>query len=432
MKLPQIPKLNNPPGRWHLPVNLAALTTTLYHTYRAPIKTDYKLSEAPDPASSGFLRAIEAATNTPHTTGNRLQLLINGDQIFPSMLEAIEAAQHTINFLTYVYWRGPIAQRFADSLSKKARDGVECNLLLDAIGAEKIDHKMIVQMKEAGVRVIRFRPLSWTNLSRLDNRTHRKVLVVDGKVGFTGGVGIAQEWTGHAQDPKHWRETHIRVEGPAVRGLQGAFIENWLEATGQFLVGETYLPELQPFASGVPAQVTRSGAGKGDSNMEMLFLLALAAARRRIWLTTAYFSPRPLFLEILIAAAQKGVDVRILLPGPYSNQLVAREAGRTTYSLLLGAGVQIYEYQPTMMHAKTLTIDGIWSSVGSTNFDNRSFALNDEVNLSVQDVALATELDNQFEMDLARSKVIKAVEWKQRSAIERVAELAGSTAWREL
>lgn len=419
------------PGRWRLPVNLATPLTALEHIYRTASQK-YQLYGGLDPASDGFGRAIEALTDAPYTTGNRIELLINGDQIFPAMLEAIRSATSTINFLTYVYWRGPIAQLFGEALIEKAQAGVECNLLLDAIGTEKIDRRLVARMRKAGVKVVFFRPVNWLNLTRLDNRTHRKVLVVDGRVGFTGGVGIAEEWTGHAQDPHHWRETHIKLEGPAVRGLQGAFIENWAEATGRVQVGDCYLPPLDPFKGGVSAQVTRSSAGKGASELAALFFVALAAARKNIWLTSAYFVPRLAYLQELESASRRGIDVKILLPGPYSNQLVVRETGRNYYARLLKAGVQLYEYQPTMLHAKTLTIDGVWSSVGSANFDNRSFALNDEVNVSVQDPGLAQALDRQFELDLKESKLITLENWNERPRGEKLAERVSNLVWREL
>ncbi len=421
----------NIPGKWRLPLNLAALFTGVHHNYRN-VKQKYTLVGKLDPSSEEFTRAIEAVTGAPHAVGNHLHPLIDGDQIFPAMLEAIGAAKSTVNFLTYVYWSGEIAHTFADVLSKQARAGIECNLLLDAVGAGKIDKKLIKQMNEAGVHIVRFRPVTWNNLSRLDNRTHRKVLVVDGKVGFTGGVGIAEEWTGHAQDPKHWRDTHVKVEGPAVRGLQGAFCANWLEATGQVLASEKYLPHLEAFPDGVRAQVTRSEAGKGDTNIETLFFLALAAASERIWLTTAYFAPRQAFIEALGAAVERGVDVRIIVPGPYADKFIVRANGRKTYKKLLKYGVKLYEYQPTMIHAKTITIDRAWSTIGSANFDNRSFALNDEANISVQDPKLAAALDAQFEQDQKLSKPITLENWKHRSTPEKAAEFVSSLVKREV
>ena len=294
-----------------------------------------------------------------------------------------------MNLVTFVYWKGPIAPQIAAAIGEKAREGVQCNVLLDAIGAAPIDLSLIEQMEQAGVKVAWFRPPRWHNLRKLNNRTHRKILVIDGKVGFTGGVGIAEEWMGNAQDPLHWRDTHVRVEGPAVRGLQGAFCENWLEATGEVLAGEAYLPPLVELPEGVCAQVTRSSAGKGDTNVETLFFLAIAAARKRLWLTTAYFVPRPALVEVLTNGRQTWGGRAGISTRPHMNHKIARVAGRSNYSKLMKNGVRVYEYQPTMLHAKTLVVDGTWATIGSTNFDNRSFALNDEVNISIYDLPLA-------------------------------------------
>lgn len=403
--------------------------------YRHP-RPGYSLVGNPDPASPNFLQAIEAITGAPYSQNNRIELLINGDQIFPAMLQAIREAKKTVNLVTFVYWKGTIAPQVADAICERARAGVRCNILLDAIGAAKIDRELIEKMRECGARVVWFRPPRWYNLSKLDNRTHRKLLVVDGVIGFTGGVGIAEEWTGNAEDPLHWRDTHVRVVGPAVRGLQGAFCENWLEATGEVLAGKDYLPGDEDWpkfeGAGVKAQVTRSSAGKGDTSVETLFFLALAAARSRIWLTTAYFVPSSGFVQTLISTAKRGVDVRIVVPGPHTNKEVVRQAGRANYEVLLKAGIKIYEYQPTMLHAKTMVVDGIWATIGSTNFDNRSFKLNDETNISVQDRDLAQRLEDQFELDIAVSKEYTTRRWERRSIWPRLKEGFSSIFRREL
>ena len=239
------------------------------------------------------------------------------------------------------------------------------------------------QMREAGVNLAIFRPPKPYAIRRLNNRTHRKLCIVDGRVGLIGGVGIADEWSGNAQDPDHWRDTHVRVRGPVVRGLQGAFAENWLEATGDVLVGPRYLPELEPLEGGCTMQLVRSSAGVGDTNIEALYFLAIACARERLHLTAAYFAPRPAFIEALCDAAERGVDVRLLVPGEHIDKAFVRKAGRGTYDQLLSCGVRIWEFCPTMLHAKTLTIDGGWTSIGSVNFDNRSFQLQDEATLCV-------------------------------------------------
>jgi cardiolipin synthase len=276
------------------------------------------------------------------------------------------------------------------------------------------------------VEVRWFRPLSWYDINRLNNRTHRKVLVVDGEIAFTGGVGIAEEWTGHAQDRHHWRDTHIRVEGPAARGLQGAFVDNWFEATSEVLVGDHYLT-AQPDRgeaeeAGHTAQVIRSTASNYDTNIETLFMLVIATARQHFWLTTAYFVPTAAFIQALRDAAKRGVDVKVLTPGPRTNKKLVRRAGRANYAPLLEAGVHIYEFEPTMLHCKTLVVDGVWGTVGSTNFDNRSFALNDEINICFREAEPVSNLEKQFQLDLERATEIKHSDWKTRGPLERLVD----------
>jgi cardiolipin synthase A/B len=385
-----------------------------------------------DVGDEAFMRAAEALTGAPISTGDDVELLVNGDAIFPAFLETIRDAEHTINLVTYVCWRGDIVGDVAEALAEKARAGVEVNVLLDAVGTVKMESHHIEAMREAGVRVERFRPLKPYALRRLNNRTHRKILVADGRVGMTGGLGIAEEWTGNAEDPDHWRDTHVRVRGPVVRGLQGAFAENWLEATGEVLVGPHHLPDLDPVDDGGPMQVVRSSATVGDTAMEALYFLALASARERLDLTAAYFAPRPAFVDALCDAADRGVEVRILIPGPHIDKEFVRIAGRASYDELLECGVRIFEYQPTMLHAKTLCIDGVWSSVGSVNFDNRSFQLHDEATLCVQSTRLAERLTEQFERDLECSEEIRPGRWDGRPRFQRAQERALQLVRREL
>lgn len=375
-----------------------------------------------DVGSTAFLHATESITGAPISVGNDLELLVNGDQIFPAFLETIEHAQRSLNLLTYVYWRGDIAHEVAARLAHRARAGVAVNVLLDAFGTAKMDPRLVREMRRAGVSIARFRPPKPYALRRLTNRTHRKVLVADGKVGMIGGVGIAEEWTGDAQDPDHWRDTHLRVRGPIVRGLQGAFGENWLEATGDVLVGPDYLPPLDDADGAGPMQVVRSSAGVGDTNVEALYFLAIACARESIDLTAAYFAPRPAFVEALAEAARRGVRVRVLVPGQHIDKQFVRVAGRAVYEELLDAGVRIWEYCPTMLHAKTMTVDGAWSSVGSVNFDNRSFQLHDEATLCVQSTGFAGLLAEQFEKDLAVSEEIRERRWDRRPLHQRALE----------
>ncbi len=382
--------------------------------------------------SPEFLHATEAITMAPITRGNEIELFINGDQIFPAMIETMRGAQHSLNFLSYLYWSGEIGSEIASVLCASAKSGVEVNVLLDAVGSARMDRRLIREMDSSGVTFAYFRPPKPYAVRRLNNRTHRKLLIADGKVGMIGGVGIADQWTGNAQDPDHWRDTHVRVRGPVVRGLQGAFAENWLEATGDVLVGSAYLPDLQPVSDDAAMQVVRSTATVGDTNIEALYFLAIECARKSLHLTSAYFAPRPAFVEALTDAAQRGVDVRVLVPGPYTDKDFVRQAGRATYEQLLESDVRVYEYSPTMIHAKTLTIDGVWSSVGSVNFDNRSFQLQDEVTLCVCSAEFAGLLDEQFERDLERSDEIDLERWNGRAPAARVKEALMTLVRREL
>lgn len=392
----------------------------------------YELDGELDVGAPEFLRALEALTGAPVSEGNHLEVLINGDQIFPALLETIGATTKTLNLLTFVYWRGEIAVDVAEAVSERARAGVRCNVLLDAFGAARMDVRLVEAMQDAGVRVEYFRPIRPYSLAKADHRTHRKVIVADGAVGMTGGVGIATEWTGNAHDADHWRDTHVRVTGPVVRALQGAFLENWLEATGELLAGDGFLPELEPVADGAPMQVVVSGPGVNHTNTEAMYFLAIASARRTIRMTTAYFAPRPMFVEALRSAARRGVDIQIIVPGPHIDKQIVRTAGRAVYRSLLDAGISIHEYQPTMLHAKTLVIDGRWCSIGSANFDNRSFSLNDEATLCVQSTRAADQLGEAFQADLARSQKIQEDRWARRAPHHRVAEAAAGLLRREL
>lgn len=419
------------------PAGIAAAVVAWYASdslrHRREQGHGYDLHEGhPAVTDREFLYAAEALTAAPISTGNDPDLLINGDKIFPAFLETIRGAEQTVNLLTYVYWRGEIAHDVAGALCEKARDGVEVNVLLDAVGTAKMDTKLVRDMRSSGVNVALFRPPKPYAIKRINHRTHRKLLIADGRVGMTGGVGIAEEWTGDAQDPKHWRDTHVRVRGPVVRGLQGAFAENWLEATGDVLAGNGHLPHLDESDDGTPMQVVRSSAGVGDTNAEALFFLAIACARERLDLTAAYFAPRPAFVTALCEAAGRGVEVRVLVPGTHIDKQLVRIAGRAVYEELLDCGVRLFEYGPTMLHAKSLCIDGAWAAIGSVNFDNRSFALNDEATLCIQGEDFARLLDEQFERDLQVSEEIRLDHWKRRGLLHRVREAAVQLARREL
>lgn len=392
----------------------------------------YESVEGVEAGTADFMRAAEAITGHTVNPGCRVEPLVNGDRIFPALLETIRGAERTLCLETYVYWKGEIAAEVAAAICERARAGVECKVLVDALGAAKIEDGVLDRMSDAGAVVCRFRPPKPYALRRLTNRTHRRLLIADGRAGMTGGVGIAGEWEGDARNPDEWRDTHARVGGPVVRGMAGAFAEHWLEATGEVLAGEGYLPELEPKPDGVPVQLVRSTAGVGDTNTEAIYYLAIASARRSLDLCSAYFVPRPAFTEALCAAAGRGVEVRIVVPGPHIDKRFVRTAGRAAYSELLDAGVRLFEFQPTMLHAKTMAVDGRWATVGTMNFDNRSFQLHDEVTLGVWDEGFAARIGESFVADLERCEEIDPERWEGRSPRRRAAEGVSRLFRREL
>jgi cardiolipin synthase len=339
------------------------------------------------------------------------------------MLEAIGSARECINFSTYIYWTGDIASRFADALATRASEGIEVNVLLDAQGCVKMDRGLIERMRSAGATVIWFRPPHWYNPQKLNKRMHRRLLIVDGKIGFMGGVGIAEQWTGNAEDPEHERETHLRVEGPAVRDMLGGFLENWTEATSS-LLSASHFPDIDAFDDGIPVQVARTVSTGGTRGLEEMLWAAVVGSKERLWVTTAFFAPRRAFVDALCDAAGRGVDVRILTGGPHQDKQVVREAGQRSYQRLLESGVRIFEYQQAKMHAKVITIDGVWANVGSSNFDNRSLSLNDEINISMQHASVVAELERQFGDDLEVSQELDFQSWSRRSMGKRAREYA--------
>jgi cardiolipin synthase len=368
-----------------------------------------------------FARAMGVLLGPPILDGNRFQVLLNGDEIFPSMLAAIRTAKATISFESYIYWSGIVGEQFAEALAERARAGVRVHLLLDWLGSSKIDKQQLELMERAGVEVRRFHEPKWYQLARLNNRTHRKLLIVDGNVGFTGGVGIADEWSGHAQDPQHWRDTHFRIEGPAVAQMQSAFMDNWVEVTGEVLHGEGYFPAIERRGDHY-AQVFTSSPGGGAESMQLMYLLSIAAAAHSIRMSASYFVPDNVSVDMFTKALERGVKVQIILPGPHIDTSIVRRASRATWGPLLRAGAEIYEYEPTMFHCKVMVVDDLWTSVGSTNFDNRSFAVNDEANLNVYDAEFARRQVAIFEQDLKRSRRITLQEWENRPWTEKVWE----------
>ena len=384
-------------------------------------KIEHKIQRLYASDSPQFIRSMGLLLGPPVVGGNRFEALVNGDEIFPSMLEAMRSAQHTITFETFIYWSGAIGEAIARVLADKARAGLAVHVLLDWVGSSKMDKRYQRMLREAGVQLVLYHKPHWTGLGRMNDRTHRKLLVIDGRIGFTGGVGIADEWTGHAQDEQHWRDTHFRVEGPAVGQMQAVFMDNWVKATGNVLHGPQYFPEIDAAGNGLAHMFSSSPSG-GSDDMELMYLMAITAAAHSIHLSTAYFVPDKLTINAIVEAAKRGVKVRIITPGKRIDTHTVREASRACWGDLLAAGVEMYEYQPTMFHCKVIVVDEYLVSVGSTNFDSRSFKLNDEANLNIYDRDFARQQTAIFDADAALAKRITLDDWRRRSLRERLLE----------
>ncbi len=375
--------------------------------------------------SSTVTRSLGQLLGPPLTSGNLVQALHNGDQIFPSMLQAIQSAQLTITFETYIYWSGEIGKRFTEAFAERARSGVRVHILLDWIGCQQIDRSMLELLERAGVEVERYRPIRWYNLTRINNRTHRKILVIDGKIGFTGGVGIADQWLGNAQDASHWRESHFRIEGPVVAQLQAAFMDNWNVMNSGVLHGDRYFPEIAECGPSL-AQVFKSSPEEGSGSVRLMYLYAIAHAKKTIQIANAYFVPDSHLRKVLIDAAKRGILIEIIVPGPITDVAISRRASRAVWGEMLKAGIRFYEFQPTMYHCKYMIVDGLWVSVGSTNLDNRSFRLNDECNLNVIDRPWAQALSLKFVEDRHLSLEMTYEIWRRRPVPIRVIEWLSS------
>ncbi len=384
-------------------------------------KIQHKLDKLYSISDPQFIRSVSALLGPSFIEGNDVKVLKNGDEIFPEMLNAIQQAKQTITFETFIYWSESIGEDFADALSKRARAGVNVHVLLDWLGSVKMEKEQLDKMLKAGVEIQRYHKPHWSHLSRLNNRTHRKLLIIDGKLGFTGGVGIANQWLGNAQNPNEWRDTHFRVSGPVVAQMQAAFMDNWIKAQGKVLHDLRYFPIIKKTGS-MPCQMFSSSPSGGSDSMELIYLMAITAAEESIYLSSAYFVPDEMSVNTLIDAAKRGVKIRIITPGQHIDNDLVRRVSRAGWGDLLKAKIQIAEYSPTMYHCKILIIDNLMVSVGSTNFDNRSFRLNDEANLNIMDKAFATEQVKMFDDDWHHSHQITYQAWLARPLKEKCLE----------
>lgn len=372
-----------------------------------------------------FLVVLESLADAKVNRTGRIEVLTNGPSFYPAILEAIRGAQRSVNLEAYVFHKGETARMYVEALAERARAGVRVSVVLDAFGSLAVRRSFFKPLLDAGGRVERYNGLAWDRLLGIDNRTHRELLIVDGKIGFIGGAGIADQWwTGSGKSPR-WRDTMVRVHGEAVPNLQATFAENWLSACGELLVGEEYFPQIDCPHPMTALVVNSTPTVGGSTRARVLMQLLLASARKSVSITTPYFLPDKSLMRELCGAVERGVRVRVLVPGRKSDHLLTRSTSRGGYGPLLKAGAEVYEYQPSMIHAKVLIVDELWAVVGSTNFDNRSFGINDEVNLAMRDAGVAQRLESDMAADLRESRCISLDAWRHRPVRERATEILG-------
>jgi cardiolipin synthase len=397
--------------RWLLCVLLAAAffpnTRAVEKIIRHPIQTDYGVS------STAFQESISQHLHAPLVGGNKVKELINGIEFFPAMLDAIRGASNSITFENFIWRSGKISDEFIEALSERARAGVKVHCIVDGTGGFGFDRKDRKRLCAAGVQLEIFNPVRPWNFWEWNHRTHRKTLVVDGKIGFIGGLCIADEWMGDAETPEQWRETEFMVEGPVVAQLQGIFIDNWMRCTSRVLHGTNYFPDIAPTAGAITAQAFKSGPVDGAENARLLYLYSIAAARKSIRLSHSYFVPDNLSIETLVAAANRGVKIEIITPGKIDWNIV-RRAARSRWDKLLDAGIQFYEFQPSKYHCKIMIVDDVWVTGGSINFDDRSFRINGEGNINIYDPEFARRQVEIFEKDKSQSIRIDPKAFKNR------------------
>jgi cardiolipin synthase len=372
-----------------------------------------------------FIPSIGGVTGEAPAPGNRVDLLNNGCEFYPAMLEAIRGARASITIEAYIYWSGEIGVEFARALAERARAGVPVKILLDAVGSSTIGSEILKILEGGGCQLAWFNPVRWYSIGRFNHRTHRKSLIVDGRIGFTGGAGIADHWLGNAEDPAHWRDIQVRVEGPCVVPLQTGFAHNWVQTTRELVSGDAFFPAVAP--AGALAVITvMSSPEAGASSVRTMHYLSIASARQSIFIANPYFVPDATATAELIEAKRRGVDVRIMVSGRHNDNQVARRNSTRLIGPLLRAGIEILEYNKTMLHQKTMVIDGVWATVGTTNFDSRSFAHNEENNVCVYDKAWARRLHDVFLADVSGCERVTLESWKRRSLSGRAMEILAS------
>lgn len=391
------------------------------------VKYTIRASQPPENGSTEFLRILEALTDAKANRNSTIEVLTNGNEFYPSELKAISAAQRTINFQAYIFDCGEVGQRYIEAFAERARAGVQVNIVCDAIGSRGVSNDFFASVIRAGGKVAWYNRPRWYRLAQIDNRGHREVMVVDGSVGFIGGAGVADQWYKTRGVHARWRDTVVKVEGNVVSHLQSTFAATWVDASGEILASPEFFPKNELPENDTEALVVCSTPSDGGCvRIRMLFLMLLASATKTVRINTPYFLPDKHMSDAIVRAVKdRGVDFRIILPSKKSDHILTLTAGRRLYGPMLKAGARIYEYKPSMIHAKIMLIDGIWSIVGSTNLDHRSFGINDEVNMAVRGAAVNNRLQQDFDQDLANSRELSYDEWRLRSVTERIIEFFG-------
>lgn len=402
-----------------------AVSFVLYHTSTESHPAVYPLEPDFDTQSDEFRATLAGATGMPLVDGNRIEIYNNGDEFYPPMLEAIESARLSVTMEQYIFWDGQVGRRFAEAFAEKAREGVPVKLLVDAIGSATLGSEIFRILESGGCQLAWFRPIKWYTLHRANQRDHRKSLIIDGAVAFTGGSGLGDHWLGNAENEQEWRDIQVRVEGPAAASLQAGFAQNWLASTGEIVSGHEYFPAI-PVAGDVQVQTILSSPSGGAGAAGTMYLIAVQCARSNLDIANPYFIPDSRVIEMIARACRRGVAVRLLLAGRHNDTWWARQNSMRLYGKLLQAGAEIYEYQPSMLHQKTMVVDNAWATVGTANFDNRSFALSEETNICIHDPRLVERLRSVFNADLERSRKVELAEWRKRGLWQETKEALAS------
>jgi len=402
-----------------------AVSFILYHTSSDTHPAVYPLDPALDIHSKRFDTTLAGLTGAPVMGGNAVSIYNNGDEYYPAMIEAIEAATSSVTMEQYIFWDGDVGRRFAEAFAEKARQGVPVKLLVDAIGSATLGKNTYAILEAGGCQLAWFRPIHWYTLHRASYRNHRKSLIVDGRMAFTGGAGIADHWLGCASNPNEWRDIQIGVRGPAARAMQSGFAQNWMITTGEIIGGGRYFPESRPEGN-VEVQTILSSPSSGAGSAGTMYMVALQCARRELYIANPYFIPDSRVIAILAQAHRRGVEIKLMVAGPHNDTWWARQNSVRRYGPLMEAGVELYEYQPTMLHQKTMIVDGIWATVGTANFDNRSFALNEETNVCLHDPGIVAGLRRTFVEDLEQCRPVSLDDWRRRGLPQHAREWCAS------